>query len=177
MVLPVELFASGMSNETVSTVKVGNVVPGFGRVGPSPAEETRAARAQGARVVRDDLHGTELAVSVHSFEPEAELKSKEVGWKFAEVISVRADPAGVDVEVPVNEPGFERLFALVPLLFKLGLDRVAVDVLPEELAVGVPDGLVPVKINGVNASAAILIWSLMSMVWCMASLALTRGAE
>ena len=124
-VLPVELFASRMSNETVSTVKVGNVVPGFGRLGPPPAEETRAAREQGARVVRENLHGTELAVSVHSFEPEAELKSKEVRRQFTEVVSVRSDPSGVDVKVPVDEPGFERLLALVPLLVELGFDRVA----------------------------------------------------
>ena len=59
-------------------------MPGLG----PPAEETRAAREQGARVVRENLHGTELAVSVHSFEPEAELKSKEVRRQFAEVVSV-----------------------------------------------------------------------------------------
>ena len=108
-------------------------------------------RASRGRVGREDLHGTELAVSVHSFEPEAELESKEVRRQFTEVVSVRSDPSGVDVKVPVDEPGFERLLALVPLLVELGFDRVAVDVLPEELAVGVPDGLVPVKVDGVNA--------------------------
>ena len=45
----------------------------------------------------------------------------------------------------------KRLGSSVPVTVELGFDSVAVDVLTEELAVGVSDGLVPIEVDGLHA--------------------------